>query len=162
MSFPIRPSRSSFGPDPVNTRPVRDPSRELDGEKVGRLMFHQLAGLGVVSPLAWLLSDGATTTPALLAHAEAWNPNGLLTTPYDPPVITYDGTGLFTIDFNAQYPDHTGALQTLALSFGAGHPTVRSGSPQEVIAEVTAANQVQIEVFDGGALADVPWALLVW
>ncbi len=117
--FPTRPSRASFGPDPINSRPVRDPAMEFDGEKYGRLMLHQLSGLGVVSAMAWAVLDLLNPTPAILSRAEAWNPNALVNASYPAPVVSRSAAGLYFFEYAASYPDHSGIARTLDLKFAA-------------------------------------------
>ena len=105
--FPTRPTRSSFGPDPVNTRPVRDRERELDGEDIGRLMFHQLAGVGLMVPLVRLRMV-ADNPPVLTERFEAWNPKLLNTGSFADPTLTREALGIYSIDYPSPIPDHAG------------------------------------------------------
>lgn len=115
--LPLRPSRQDYGPDPVNTRPVRDPSRELDGETIGKLMLHQLAGLGAVTARAWLTTRIiAGPDVELASRAEGWNPNDVQTSPYTPPTVVRAGPGEYTVDYQSEYPDQDGTLQPLVVS----------------------------------------------
>lgn len=115
--FPLRPGRSSFGPDPINARPVRDPRKQLDGETTGRLMFWQLGGLGVAAPLAWIDCSLAGTAVQAQAHAEAFQPRG-----GSAPTVGYTSVGQYTFSYSAQYPDETGTNQPLVLRGGLAVP----------------------------------------
>jgi hypothetical protein len=118
--FPVRPSRAAFGPKPVNRRPVKNPAQEMDGPTIADLLMWQSAGMGVVSPVAWIyvpVAAGAIVT-ANVAHSEAWNPDSNQTAP--TPART--GAGVYTVQYATQYPDKDGALQTTNLRFGAVFP----------------------------------------
>src|SRR5678815_3401620 len=53
MGFPTRPSRSAFGPQYVNKRPVIRNDREI-GQEIFNLLFWQVAGLSVAGAVALL------------------------------------------------------------------------------------------------------------
>jgi len=112
--FPTRTGRGGYGPDPINSRPVRDPARQLDGETVGRLMFWQLGGLGLVAPIA---TFGATVTGSAVSlawHAEAFQPAG-----GNGPTLTYTSAGVYAVSYSASYPDETSNASPLVLRGGA-------------------------------------------
>ena len=157
--FPNRASRADYGPEPVNAHPVVDPARELDGETVGRLMFHQLAGLGVTAVVAWLLTPGTGATPAITARAEAWNPNAETGAPYTAPVVTRTGAGEYTIDYPATQPDNTGTLY--ALNFKAARAAVQAAGNHTAVAWVSGAAQVKVQTRTAGALADLAFLVEV-
>lgn len=122
--FPNRPVRAEFGPDPVNRRPVRDPEQELDAS-VGRLIMWQLSGLGLTAPRAWVDINCLDPTPAVLDWAAAWDPRREL----DAPVVARTGAGVYTVAFEADYPDESGA----ATAFELFRPRVWvPGAPGEV------------------------------
>ena len=117
--LPARPTRDDYGPEIKNTRPVRDPSRELDGETVGTLMMHQLAGLGMVSPRAWVLCDGsAGASVQVVSRVEGWNTKNATGAPFDPPTVTRLAVGEFAVDYNFSYPDEKGDLVSVDPKFG--------------------------------------------
>lgn len=105
--FPTRPSRSAFGPDPVNRTPVSDPEREL-GADVGRLAFWQVSGIGMTAAktLAVVEDDGT-----LLANGEAWDPRRLLA----GPTTDNPATGVYTLEYPATAPNEDGTSTTVAL-----------------------------------------------
>lgn len=107
--FPTRPVRDAFGPEPVNAYPVRDPNKELDGETVGRLMLHQLSGVGQTVDLADLVFVGATQV--INYRSEAWNPKRQTIAPYAPPGISRTSAGLYVVTYASTYPDHKGDAQ---------------------------------------------------
>lgn len=117
--FPVRPLRQAFGPEPRNRTPVRNAEFEMDGETVGRLMMHQLAGTGLMVPLARLVILTAST-PAitLVERYEAWNPRGLVTSPHGAPALARAAAGDFTITYAAQIPDWSEAAQPLVFQGG--------------------------------------------
>ena len=89
--FPLRPTRSTFGPAPVDRRPVKSPSRELGAEVMGSIRDH-LAGVSAVSPLAWGTVDTTSGSAELVDAGEAWDPDALF-----EPSIAAGGTGVYTI-----------------------------------------------------------------
>jgi hypothetical protein len=113
--FPTRPLREAFGPEPENQYPVRHPAKEFDGETTGRLMFHQLSGLGQVNDLSEVLFDSAGNVSY---RSECWNPKRLTGAPYLPPVVTALGVGHYSIQYAVEYPDHTGTLQPVVFRGG--------------------------------------------
>jgi hypothetical protein len=120
--FPVRPLRDEYGPDPVNKYPVMDPTKDLDGETLGRLIFHQLTGLGLASRLAALnftIQSGAPTS-AINWRREAWNTKGQTTGSYAEPTLTRTGTGVTTLAYAANLPDWTGEDQPVIFYGGGG------------------------------------------
>jgi hypothetical protein len=107
--FPTRPVRDAFGPDPVNQYPVRDPNKELDGETIGRLMMHQLSGMGQTVDLADLIFVGSTQ--AISYRSEAWNPKRVTIAPFANPGIVRSSAGLYVVTYEEEYPDHKGTAQ---------------------------------------------------
>jgi hypothetical protein len=116
--FPIKPVRSDFGPEPVNRTPVRSAEKDLDAETTGRLLFHQLAGVGQVSPLAILIieADGD-----LSYRWECWNRERSSTGSYAPPEIDVSTPGEVVITYPATVPDRKGDLQPLVFRGGTGN-----------------------------------------
>lgn len=104
--FPTRPTREAFGPDPRNRYPVRDPEQELAAE-IGRLLFWQVSGMGLVVARAWAHVDLLNPTPTVLDWAAAWDPRREAS----PPTIGRVAQGDFRITFAAQYPDESGEQQ---------------------------------------------------
>jgi hypothetical protein len=158
MSFPLRTSRSDFGPEPRNRRPVVDPETEM-GAEIGRLLFWQTSGAGLTTAMAWLRSDGAAV-PLILGRAEAWNPRGETTGANAPPVVARTAAGLYTVTYATTYPDHAGVARTLNLAWGAAFP--QSSGDRSGVAFVTAPNVAAVEMRLAGALTDMPFALAVW
>lgn len=145
---PVRPSRSAYGPDPVNRRgPVSDPEGEL-GADVGRLMLWQLAGLGLVAPRAvCLLEDNGTR----LASAESWNPRGLLPN----PVTAQTAPGTYKITYPSTAPDENGTPVPIVL-LGA-HATPQKAAAVSASCDIDASGLiVTVFVFDSstGAPSD--------
>lgn len=101
--FPNRPSRTDYGPPLVDVRPVTQPDRELGAEPVN-LAWWQAAGAGRTVPMAVIVYNG--TTDSLVHRALAFDPNEVLT----PAAVTIvkNGTGDYTITFQASYPDESG------------------------------------------------------
>lgn len=155
MPFPIRTSRSEFGPEPKQRRPVADPERELPA-RVGGLMFHQIAGSGLMVPLCWLRSDGANP-PVILGRAEAWNPKQLTNGDFPAPTLTRTGAGLYTLTYAANYPDHEGISRPLNLQWA--YAFVQQAGLGVATAYAFAANVVKIETYPLAAPGDAPFVV---
>jgi hypothetical protein len=165
--FPIKPVRSDFGPEPVNRTPVRSAEKDLDAETIGRLIFHQLSGVGQVAALAVLLiaPDGE-----LLYRWEAWNRERSSTGPYAPPTIDVVTTpGQVVITYPATVPDRTSELQPLV--FRGGQANVQStdkayAQPAVVPTDpLTSGVVVHTQYFDTGAFVaglDAPLFVALW
>jgi hypothetical protein len=99
----------------VDTSPVRDASRQLDARRLNLLTW-QTAGVGVAAPRAWVRAF-LSATPAnmvVLAHGEAWNPDGLSDPPYyAPPALTRIGAG----DYRVTWPSTVLDLDGLEVPF---------------------------------------------
>jgi hypothetical protein len=110
---------------------------------LANLIMFQVAGGGVAAPIAWIHINDSNS---IVSHAEAWNPDGVETSPYDLPVIA-GSTGLITITYNTQYPDETGTLQALDFKGVVAHNMKYSSSFVYVCnAEITLPNKVSIAV----------------
>lgn len=124
--FPARVGRNSYGPDPVNERPVRNPQKQMDGETTGRLMFWTLGAAGLMLPIARFRFQYVDSALTLISHKEAFQPRG-----GDPPTVTHSATGAFVFSYAATYQDETGAPVELVLdgggAFGQG-ATLRNGT----------------------------------
>jgi len=164
--FPVRPSRDDFGPEPRNRTPVRNAEYEMDGETTGRLLLHQIAGLGLLSSLAELVI-ATTSSPSitLLTRKEAWNTRAQVSGPYAPPTLARPSAGVITIAYPSQVPDWSGALQPLSFKGGAAfflddNANVYSA---RVIPSPVASSTVTVRgwVFSGGAFNPSDGTLLV-
>lgn len=116
--FPNRPDLAAFGPNAIDTRPVRDPSREM-AAATWNLLRHQVAGMGVVSPRAFLRFT-AGIGPVLLARAEVWNPRGLTSAPFTNPEISRASTGQWVVTYDTPVTDADGVEVPLNFSWGMG------------------------------------------
>lgn len=112
--FPNRPVRTLYGPTMVNTRPVRDRSREVDAATVN-LERWQLAGAGLMVPRAVILLDGATAS--IVYRAEAWNPDAVVDATHPDPTVTKLTTGTYAVEYEATYPDHDGTAVNTVFNF---------------------------------------------
>jgi hypothetical protein len=121
--FPRRPSRKTFGPTFKNERPVRNPETQASAELVNLLAF-QVAGGGLMVPRAWVIFDatGGPADPPIIAGAQSWNPDGNTTPEYAPPVIARTSAGLYTINYNSDYPDENGELVPIGILTAFGRP----------------------------------------
>lgn len=163
--FPIRPTRDAFGPKPENRRPVRDPRKEMDGPTVADLLFWQVSGMGVLSPVAMIyvpVVAAAVDTPNV-AHAEAWNPDAGET----PPTPSRTSIGLYQIQYAAAYPDKDGIAQTLDLRFALALPQSLGAAGQAMLPGVPTKIDGRTFTFDfyrrdTGAHDDVSFLALFW
>jgi hypothetical protein len=115
MGFPNRPALADFGQASKNYSAVVDPERDLDIAH-WVLMKRQVAGIGLLSPLiAAKLTVSAAS--ALLARAEAWNPEQLTTGVYADPAIGNVATGRASLTYPTQVPDENGDLVSIAFSW---------------------------------------------
>jgi hypothetical protein len=155
--FPNRPALSTFGPDAVNTRAIRDPERELSAEQWNLLKF-QVAGLGIVLPRAHLRFT-AVASPQLLARAEAWNPRGLTSAPFANPTLTRVAQGNYDVTYTSPVTDMDGASVALSFTHGFGFPLTESSTLfryVQVTPKTGTANAVKVCIFDAaGTLQDV-------
>jgi hypothetical protein len=146
--FPTRPSRTSFGPVVlVNRFPVRRNDREI-GADTFMLGWWQLAGLGVVTDLAWasITWDGAAV--AVAANGEAWNPGG----GYTPPVERV-AAGTYRLTYPATANDEAGVAVPVAFRGAKAFP--QGSGDRRATAEVTGARVVTVYLRDAaGALVD--------
>ncbi len=163
--FPIRPLRPDFGPEPRNRYPVRNAEHETDGETVGRLMFHQLTGLGLVCDLAQLVVSTAALTASLAHREEAWNTRGASSGAYEPPALEMTTEGVFTIQYPTTVPDWSGVLQPLVFRGGAAYVLNNDDGVYQarVIPEAVPSSKVTVRVvkFDGGAWVESYAELLI-
>jgi hypothetical protein len=155
-SFPNRPDLAALGPDAVDVYPVRDPSRALSAARFNLMKF-QLAGLGVVTPLAFL-SFSADTSPAVISRAEAWNPSGLTASPFNDPSLTKQATGNYDVEYTTPVTDKDGNSVALSFSWGFGvvvTPSLAVRKSVMVTPLSGTANGVKVCVFDASdALED--------
>jgi hypothetical protein len=141
--FPVRPSRTAFGPKPVNRYPVVNPAQQMDGPTIGDLLFWQVSGLGQTGALAWAfiaVAAGAIDVPNVVT-AEAWNPNKDQTA----PTITRTGLGIYRVQYAATYPDKDAVAQNTPLTFGLPIPQGLGATGHEMFATVT---KVDVRTFD--------------
>lgn len=162
--FPNRPSRTAFGPKPANRAPVVNPAQQIDGPTIGDLMMWQLAGGGVVSPLAWAFIPiaAAAIDVANVVTAEAWNPNK----DQVAPTPTRTALGVYQVQYEATYPDKDGNAINTALTFGAPIPQGLGASGQPCFATVTKTDARTFVVKtwrkDTMAADDCSFAVVFW
>jgi hypothetical protein len=143
--FPIKPVRSDFG-----------------------LLFHQLAGVGQVAPLAILIINADGT---LAYRWECWNRERSSTGPYAPPEIDVSTPGTVVIEYPATVPDRTSELQPLVFRGGTGNvqsDTKAYFQPAVVpTAPLTSGVVVKTKYFDDAAnnivaALDAPLLVALW
>ncbi|MFZ5896801.1 MAG: hypothetical protein ACOY0T_37440 [Myxococcota bacterium] len=132
--FPIRPLRDDFGPEPRNRAPVRNAEFELDGETVGRLMFHQLTGTGLLVDLAELALNLSSSGASILSRKEAWNVRGANSGAFAPPTLERTALGVWTITYPSEVPDWSGR----------GAPLVFNGGSAECLVDDEAVYRARV------------------
>jgi len=135
--FPTRPSRTSFGPDYEDERPVQDSKREV-GAGIFNLGFWQLAGVGRVSPRVVLFCAVAGSACTTVQQMLAFDPDGLL----GLLTWTYNGAGSYSIAFASQYPDELG--NDINVSLLGGIALSASSSPLVGSVEMTSAYEATV------------------
>ena len=153
---PLRPDRGSFGPDVVNSAPVRDSTKQWDAS-IPNLIMHQISGLGLVAPRT-VLQFSAQVGPVVLARAESWNPKRLTTGQFVDPGISRTGAGDYLVEYPTPVVDETGTDQVISFLWAIAFvvnavPTTLKHAQAAVVAANT--NRLQVGVFNAaGALED--------
>ncbi len=109
---PLRPDRSSFGEEFVDSTAVRDPRKQM-AARIMNLLTWQVAGMGLLVPRVALYFTCAPS-PVPLARVEAWNPNRLSTGDYADPAMTRTGAGNYLIEYPTSVPDELGESQAIS------------------------------------------------
>ena len=110
--YPTIPTRNAFGP-------VRkDDGIAPDNEKyVGsyhfNLLFHQVAGMGVLAPRAYVILTFASGVATIAEHGESWAPNG------DglAPTLALVSAGEWTLQYASGYTNQVGGMVQTVLRF---------------------------------------------
>ena len=164
MGFPTRAAIDDFGPEIAgNTRAVRDPTKELDFRS-WNLMRHQVAGLGLVAPLA-LLQFTSANPPVIQARAEAWNPKRLSTGLFADPTPTRNGAGDYTWAWTSPTVDEQGNSVPVTFTYAMGW-VVEADNPgtlKHVRCAVLTANRNRIRVkrFDAAGSLEEAGSIVV-
>lgn len=109
--FPGNPKRTSFGPQMIDTAPVRDPRRHVPASALN-LLYWQVAGCSLVVPKLVVKAqvDAGGSAVNTIAQTLAWDPNGEV----DFIEWTYNSAGYYSFELDAgQYEDENGELVTL-------------------------------------------------
>lgn len=165
MGFPSRADIGDFGAEIVgNTRAVRDPQKELDF-RAWNLMRHQVAGMGLVSPLA-MLEFTCANPPVILARAEAWNPKRISTGAFADPVPTRNTGGDYTWAWTTPTVDEQGNSLGVTFTYALGF-VVEADNPgvlKHVRCAVVAANRNRIRVkrFDAAGSLEEAGSVVVF
>lgn len=153
--FPVRISRSSLGPTPVDRAPVVDPERQL-GASTGDLIMWQLAGVNVAGDLAWCSVD---STGAFVDGGEAWDPDD----DQADPVCSRLSQGIYSVVYDATYPDREGVARTVALRAAFATPQTETRGIGAVAKVQADGRTVIVTVFTtaDGSYTDESFALSV-
>jgi hypothetical protein len=163
--FPNRPSRDDFGPPFVDTRPIRNPATQV-GQKLLELIAFQTTGLGLVAARAFVIFDATAggANPPIVANAEAWNTKKSSAAPYLPPVIARSALGIYTVTYQATYPDEAGNAKAISILDAYGAP-LGSSNVRHVAATVSAGvitAKLRESDLATGAWSSVDGKVIVW
>jgi len=152
--FPVRPSRTAFGPTYSDAFPVTDPSKEL-GASVVNLVMWQLAACGLVLPQATIFVDasgsGATTTTQYLA----WDPSQALS------LLAWvrTGAGVYTCQLAPTYTDMDGNSVATNLKPGKAWVT-EANDKSSAFAKMLDPTKVEVRTYNAaGSAADLDFGL---
>lgn len=163
--FPVRPSRTTFGPTLVNGGRVRDPTKNV-GDDAFNLLFWQIAGMGVVSPrmlLKAVVDPSGAGSVVTSAQKMAWDSNGAV----PATTWTYDSLGQYTWTLSAgSYPDKDGASVALGWLFAIAIPIgvgLGGSTPLLPFALVPAAQTGTVKMIqaDDASSSDDPASFIV-
>jgi hypothetical protein len=148
--FPTRTSRAAFGPTYVNSFKVNDPQKEIDAS-IYNLAFWQLAASGLATPRAVIFCDASGTGCTTVEQLLAWDPFrvlGLL-------VWVRTGTGVYTCQFAATYPDMDGNAIPTNLRPGGAWIT-EANDKSSAYAKMLSPTQAEVKTYNAaGAAADL-------
>lgn len=152
--FPVRPTRAAFGPTRVNEGVPVDLTKYVTAENFN-LDHWQVAGCGLVVPRAWCLLSSAG---AILAAAEAWDPDSA-----SAPTPTKGSAGIYTLTYDATYPNKDGVQQATNLLFGLVAVQALGGDWVGVAVPQAANGRiVDIQLKTAGTLTDAQHAVFLW
>jgi len=160
MGFPTRHSRAAFGPKFRNAKKLTNPEHDIGDAQFNRL-FHQVSGMNLVSAMAYLTAHWDGAAMVLDSHAEAWNPDGSVVSPYDPPVLARSGAGIYSVQYEPQYPDENDELQTIDVQNPRGFLVDYTGAAYIGIlkAERTDARTIAVRVYEWQVGTSTDWVL---
>ena len=122
LGFPLRPSRSSFGPEMADRVPIKNPRQQVPASAINAL-FWQVAGCGLLVPLARVVVTDINAV-AVAAHWEAWNPDGSL----GAPTVERINTGDYAVTYASSYLDEDGASRAVSWSWVRVAPLIVPGA----------------------------------
>ncbi len=142
--FPTRPSLLTFGKEKLKNHGASlNPEKEVSAEQVNLLKW-QVAGLGIVSPLANAL---VLDTGALSSAGAVWNPKGL---PGLHPTVQKTGTGVYVVTWAAEYEDETDTMRTVSIAWARAFP---QGGAFRIARTSIVGPAVTVEIAEAGSLA---------
>ena len=110
-SYPARITRESLGPRFVNTRPVKDPRKDLSAD-VMNLVCDTVAGTAATAYKAVVLFRGDATGTDILEHREAWDPDRVGDR---GPSVVREAEGAYLVSFQSTYPDQNGVERSTGI-----------------------------------------------
>lgn len=150
--FPVRPSRDALGPKWKDTTPVLNPKGHVTDKQINLLAW-QVAGVGITTPLAWVIASNGGVR---LSAGAVWNPNA------DPalhPDVRRLSTGVYRVEWEAVYPNEDG-VDTLVTLIGA-NPIPQANAFRVGFFEMVGP-RVDVSIVDGsGTLTDCKFMLEV-
>lgn len=151
--FPVVPSLLALGP-----RTFKDEGVSLNSDyEISAVQLNlwkwQLAGIGIVSPKAWVKVNNDGT---LAGAGAVWNPEGDVSL---HPVTARPSTGVYTVTWAAQYQDELGTLRDVTLIGGMAYP---QGAVANIVATASVLGTVCTAlVATGNTGASVNSSLLI-
>src|SRR5574341_299291 len=154
MGYPVLPTRNAFGPTLKDSGKITDPERQIPATAFN-LAWHQLSGVGLVSPIALLVVDGFATGATTLVQRLAWDPNGAIA------LLGWvrTGAGIYTCQFAGTYNDEQGNV--IATNLMAGKPWILGlNDRSDAFAKMLSASQVEVRTYNASAtLTDLDFIL---
>jgi hypothetical protein len=142
--FPTRSSLLAFGPEKLKDQGASlNPEKEVSAAQVNLLKW-QVAGLGIVSPLASAL---VLDTGALSAAGAVWNPKGL---PGLHPSVQKTGTGVYVVTWAVQYEDETDTMRPVSIAWARAFP---QGGAFRLARTSIVGTAVTVEVAEAASVA---------
>jgi hypothetical protein len=156
---PNRPIRSDFGPLKVRSRIATiDPEEELPPE-IARLMFWQIAGLGLAGNRFWALATYAPTEYTVAAWGSCARPDDQS---IPKPLVQRTSAGVLVVKYDTTYDDETGTAITTQLYGAVVIPQALTyvRSAQQVNAN---GKDVDVRLWDAAGVAtDSSFLIVSW
>lgn len=159
--FPTRIVRPNLGPEYENERKVLNEKHEVDAAFANRLM-HQTTGMNLLSAMASMVVSWDGADVSIVRHSEAWNVELKTSSPYDVPLPTRSGQGVYLLNYNASYPDELGTLRAIDVQDGCGWVVDPESDAHLYLVKVKRvdANTLEARVYGWEVGVSSDWALV--